>query len=168
MASLLDGIFIEPLDECVMININILIFVEMTIEFVVRDTILDLRWIELSSTTPLSSFQHMIDHVLVIPWTPCYSCNCSLSISCDLQLQPLLGTPCWCYLEAWLRYSGYQQEHWKHLVECFLIYYPNTIVWVISWFFPRPPYLNAFELAVISCISCSASPWEGYTPNSGV
>ena len=28
--------------------------------------------------------------------------------------------------------------------------------------------LNAFELAVISCISCSASPWEGYTPNSWV
>ena len=43
MASLLDGIFIEPLDKCVVISINILTFIEMTIEFMVRNTILDLR-----------------------------------------------------------------------------------------------------------------------------
>jgi hypothetical protein len=43
MASLLDGIFIEPLDKGVVISINILTPVEMTIEFMVRNTILDLR-----------------------------------------------------------------------------------------------------------------------------
>ena len=44
---------------------------------------------------PLSSFQHIFDHVLIIPWTPCYSCNCSLSISCDLQLKLFLEYLLW-------------------------------------------------------------------------
>ena len=56
MSLLFDGIFIEPLDKGVVISINILTSVEMTIEFMVRNTILDLRWFELSSTTPLVFF----------------------------------------------------------------------------------------------------------------
>ena len=29
-------------------------------------------------------------------------------------------------------------------------------------------YLNGDVLVVVTCISCSTFPWEGYTPNSGV
>jgi hypothetical protein len=90
-----------------------------------------------------------------------------LVYSCDLQTQPLLETPYYCYPEAWLWYSEYQQEHRKRNAKCFLINYPNTIVWVTSWI-SSPLYLNDFVLAVLSCISCSAFPWEGYTPNTCV
>ena len=59
MLSLLDGIFIEPLDKCVVISINILTSVEMTIEFMVRNTILAPRWFVISSMTSLTSCQHI-------------------------------------------------------------------------------------------------------------
>ena len=45
--------------------------------------------------------------------------------------------PCHCYLEACQWYSDFQQEHLKPKAKCFLLYYPNTAVWVMSWnFFP--------------------------------
>ena len=31
-----------------------------------------------------------------------------------------------------------------------------------------PLYLSTFELAILSCMSCSAFPWTGYTPNTCV
>ena len=40
-----------------------------------------------------------------------------------------------CYLEACLWYSDFQQEHLKPRAKCFLLYCPNTVVWVMSWKF---------------------------------
>ena len=40
--------------------------------------------------------------------------------------------PCQCYLEACLWYSDFQQEHLKPNAKCFLLSYPNTVVWVMS------------------------------------
>ena len=55
MSSPIDYIFLKSLDNCVVL-VNILSSSDISIEFVVRNTILDLRWFELSSTTPRVSF----------------------------------------------------------------------------------------------------------------
>lgn len=112
----------------------------------------------------------IIDNILALFPTQTWSCpgytlsfllslKLSLCISCDLQTQPLLETPYYCYLEARLWYSKHQQEHWKRSAKCFLIYYPNTVVWV-HIMIPLPYYLNGYLLAILSWISYSACPWE--------
>ena len=62
---------------------------EMSIEFMARNTNLTPRGFVLSSTTSFTSCQHSLSHVVVIPWVPCYSRHCSLSISYDPQTQHL-------------------------------------------------------------------------------
>ena len=67
-----------------------------------------------------------------------------------LCIQSLIFTqwPCQWYLEACLWYSDFQQEHLKLNAKCFLLNYPNTAVWVMSWNF------SPFTLRVFYIISC--------------
>ena len=58
MSSPIIYIFSEPLDKCVVIIINILGSSKISIEFLMRNSILCPRWFGLSSTTLLHSLQH--------------------------------------------------------------------------------------------------------------
>ena len=58
MSSLIDYIFMKPLDKCVVIIINILRSSKICIEFLMRNSILCPRWFGLSLTTLLYSLQH--------------------------------------------------------------------------------------------------------------
>ena len=58
MSSPISYIFSKPLDKCVGIIINILRSSKISIEFLIRNTILCPRWFGLSSTTLLHSLQH--------------------------------------------------------------------------------------------------------------
>ena len=55
----------------------------------------------------------------------------------------------------------FQKEHLKPNAKCFLLNYPNTAVWVMSWEFSPLP--KEFLHYILSWISCSVCPWEGYT-----
>ena len=113
----------------------------------------------------------IIDNTLVF-FPPTQTCSCfgytlgslpflkfSFCISCDLHTQPLLETPYYCYLKAWLWCSEYHWQHWKRNAKCFLVNHPNTVVWVTSWF-PCPFNLKGYVLDVLSWISFFACPWE--------
>ena len=58
MSSPVDYIFMKSLDKCVVIIINILSSSRISIEFMMRNTILAPRWFLFSSTTLLPSVQH--------------------------------------------------------------------------------------------------------------
>ena len=62
-----------------------------------------------------------------------YFISCSWWITCVSKVWPLIETPYHCYLEAWLWYPSHQQEHWRRNAKCFLVSYPNAVVWVTSW-----------------------------------
>ena len=64
MSSMSDYIFMKPLDKCVMIIINIPRSSRISIEFMMRNTILAPQWFVLSSATFLLSLQHKLVHVL--------------------------------------------------------------------------------------------------------
>ena len=64
MSSPIDYIFMKSLNKCVMIIINILRSSRISIEFLMRNTILAPRWLVLSSTTSLPSLRHKLDLVM--------------------------------------------------------------------------------------------------------
>ena len=72
--------------------------------------------------------------------------------------------PCQCYLKACLWYSNFQQEHLKPNAKCFLLNYPNTAVWVMSWSFsPLPEGFSTLYLvtAIRPCLSLGMTcPWN--------
>ena len=107
--------------------------------------------------------------ITILPGGNCktYFISCSWWIICVSKVWPLIETPYHCYLEAWLWYPAHQQEHWRRDAKCFLVSYPNTVVWVTSWLI-LASYLNGWVLALLPCMPCSACTWEGYTPNSHV
>ena len=53
----------------------------------------------------------------------------------SIQSSTFAWRPCQCYLEACRLYSDFQQERLKPNAKCFLLNYPNTVVWVMSWNF---------------------------------
>jgi hypothetical protein len=65
MSSPIDYIFMKSLDNCVMIIINIQSSSRISIEFMMRNTILAPRWFVLSSTTFLPSPQHKLVHIIL-------------------------------------------------------------------------------------------------------
>ena len=73
--------------------------------------------------------------ITILPGGNCktYFISCSWWTICVSKVWPLIETPYHCYLEAWLWYPAHQQEHWRRDAKCFLVSYPNTIVWVTSW-----------------------------------
>ena len=77
MSSLIDYIVMKSLDKCVVIIINILGSSKISIEFLMRNTILWPRWFVFSSTTLLPSHQHKLVRV----W--CYTLSSLLSSNCS-------------------------------------------------------------------------------------
>ena len=75
----------------------------------------------------------LLARLTILPWRNCktYSISCFRWILC---IQSLIFTwrPCQCYLEACLWYSDFPQEHLTPNAKCFLLNYPNTVVWVMS------------------------------------
>ena len=67
MSSPIGYIFLKPLDKCVVIIINILTPSRISIEFMMRSTILAPQWFVLSPTTLLPSVQHKLFVFCVIP-----------------------------------------------------------------------------------------------------
>ena len=108
--------------------------------------------------------------ITILPGGNCktYFISCSWWIICVSKVWALIEAPYHCYLEARLWYPAHQQEHWRRDAKCFLVSYPNTVVWVTSWLILLPLYLNGWVLALLPCMPGSACPWEGYTPNDCV
>ena len=83
-----------------------------------------------------------------------------------LCIQSLIFTQwlCQCYLEACLWYSDFQQEHLKPNAKCFLLNYPNTDVWVMSWkFSPLPKEFSTLYpvMDIMLCLSLGRIyPWN--------
>ena len=77
----------------------------------------------------------------ILPWGNCktYSTSCSWWILWVSKVWSLPSDHVKCYLEACLWYSDFQQEHLKPNAKCFLLNYPNTVVWVMSWNFSPLP-----------------------------
>jgi hypothetical protein len=167
MSSLFDGIFIKPLDKNCRDHHQYIVSFRLSLEFIMRNTIPAPRRFVKSTMASLTFDQHKPGCV----WLFLTSRDTLVIVSRYLlrSSNPIFYlTPYHCCNEAWLWYSEYQQERWKHIANCFLINYPNTVAWVKSWIHSSPLYLKAFEFAVLSCISCSAFPWIGYTPKSCV
>ena len=75
-----------------------------------------------------------LTRLTILPWGNCK--NYSISCSWWILVYPsptFAWRPCRCHLEACLWYSDFQQEHLKPNAKCFLLNYPNTVVWVTSW-----------------------------------
>ena len=110
-------------------------------------------------------YRFLLARLSILPWGngKTYSISCAWWILRLSRVWPFAWRPCQYYLEACLWYSDFQQEHLKPNAKCFLLNYPNTVVWVISWD-SSPPLPKWFLLSILSWISCSACPWEGYTP----
>jgi hypothetical protein len=118
------------------IIVNLWTSSEKPTEFMVRDTIPVLRWFVISSMTSLTFCQHRSGCV----WLPFTSRDTLVIVSRYLLKSSNLicyFTPYHCCNEARLWSSENQQEHWRHIAKCFLIYYPDTIERVTSWFLPR-------------------------------
>jgi hypothetical protein len=77
--------------------------------------------------------------IAILPGVNCktYFTCCSWWIICVPTVWPLLVTSYHCYLEAWLWYLDHQHKKkiWSMNAKCFLVSYPNTVVWVTSWLF---------------------------------
>ena len=81
-----------------------------------------------------------------------------------IQSPTFAWRPCQCYLEACLWYSDFQQEHLKPNAKCFLLNYPNTVVWVMSWkFSPLPKEFSTLYpvMDIMLCLSLGRIyPWN--------
>ena len=78
MSSLIDYFFMKTVDKCVVILINLMSSSRISIEFMMRNTILVPRWFELSSATFLPPPpQHKLVHNLCCTLVSLLSSNCS-------------------------------------------------------------------------------------------
>ena len=181
MSSPTDYIFMKPLDKCVVIIINILSVSRISIEFMMRNTILAPRWFKLSSTTflpsPTQTCSHKIlvihpfwhvDGLLLSPSaTPssflCWNCmtyflSCFRWILCVSEVRPFPDD----HVNTIPKHVCGTPIINKNIGSAMLTVldqYPNTVVWV--------NLINSLTLClnglILGALSRSVFPWESYT-----
>ena len=102
----------------------------------------------------------------ILPWGNCkaYSTSCSWWI---LRVSKVWSSPddhVNAISKACLWYSDFQQEHLEPKAKSFLLNYPNTVVWVVSWkFSPLPKEFSTLYpvMDIMLCLSLGRIyPWN--------